>query len=127
MSLVTSGISSPRVAPIDIAVTPGSTKGRFDSTGPPMNSRIAPLDDRRDGDHLKIPRIEPRRPWRPVQLPTHPETARPPQPDRVRGEALRRAGNGRTSESETPSTRPDQLISTSRTPGEPQCAFLACG
>ncbi|MFC9635621.1 hypothetical protein ACFTY8_41935, partial [Streptomyces mirabilis] len=31
----------------------------------------------------------------------------------------RRPGNGRTNEPETPSTRPDQLISTSRTPGEP--------
>ncbi|MDO0936759.1 IS3 family transposase [Streptomyces sp. DG2A-72] len=29
-------------------------------------------------------------------------------------------GNGRTNEPETPSTRPDQLISTSRTLGEPQ-------
>ncbi|MEY9989084.1 hypothetical protein ABIE67_001116 [Streptomyces sp. V4I8] len=30
-----------------------------------------------------------------------------------------RPGNGRTNEPETRSTRPDQLISTSRTPGEP--------
>ncbi|MFD4144401.1 transposase [Streptomyces sp. NPDC058572] len=31
-----------------------------------------------------------------LQPPPHPETPRPPQPDRVRGEALRRAGSGRT-------------------------------
>ncbi|MBK3574320.1 IS3 family transposase [Streptomyces sp. MBT65] len=51
--------------------------------------------------------------------PAHPETARLPQSSRVRGEALRRPGTGQTNEPETPSTRPDQLISTSRTPGEP--------
>ncbi|MEV8057118.1 integrase core domain-containing protein [Streptomyces antimycoticus] len=52
--------------------------------------------------------------------PPHPETARLPQPDRVRGETLRQPGNGRTSEPETTSTRPDQLVSHPRTAGEPQ-------
>ncbi|MFC5200428.1 IS3 family transposase [Streptomyces kaempferi] len=46
-----------------------------------------------------------------LQLPAHPETTRLPQSGRIRGEALRQPGNGRTNESETPSTRPDQLIS----------------
>ncbi|MDX3314189.1 transposase domain-containing protein [Streptomyces sp. ME08-AFT2] len=41
------------------------------------------------------------------------------QPHRVRGEALRQPGDGRTGEPEPPSTRPDQLVSTSRTAGEP--------
>ncbi|WP_329374710.1 IS3 family transposase [Streptomyces sp. NBC_01483] len=40
-------------------------------------------------------------------------------PIELRGEALRRPGNGRTNEPETPSTRSEQLISTSHTPGEP--------
>ncbi|MCX4460711.1 hypothetical protein OOK58_53875 [Streptomyces sp. NBC_01728] len=55
-----------------------------------------------------------------LQLPVHPETARLPQPRRIRGEASRRPGNGRTNEPETPSTHPDQLISTSHTPGKAQ-------
>lgn len=59
--------------------------------------------------------------------PPHPEAARLPQPDRVRGEALRRPGSDRTSEPETTSTRSDQLVSHSRTAGEPHhgpCAAL---
>ncbi|MFJ7209933.1 hypothetical protein ACIQWR_41275, partial [Streptomyces sp. NPDC098789] len=36
----------------------------------------------------------------------------------------RRTGSDRTSEPETPSTRSDQLTSTSHTPGEPQFAVL---
>jgi hypothetical protein len=54
------------------------------------------------------------------QQPTHPRTARLPQPHRIRGAVLRRPGDGRTSEPEHPSTRLGQLISTSRTTGEPQ-------
>lgn len=46
--------------------------------------------------------------------PPHPGTARLAQSDRVRGDALRRPGSGRTSETETTPTRPDQLASRSR-------------
>ena len=55
-----------------------------------------------------------------LQPSPHPETARLSQPDRVRGEALRRPGSGRTSELETTSTRPDQPVSHTRAAGEPQ-------
>ncbi|WP_443059159.1 IS3 family transposase [Streptomyces sp. NBC_00496] len=48
-----------------------------------------------------------------------PKAPRLPQPHRVRREALRRPDNGRTSESETTSTRPDPLVSHSRAAGEP--------
>lgn len=61
-----------------------------------------------------------------VQRPSHRtasascSAARLPQLHRMRGEALRRPGNGRTSGPETPPTRLGQLISTSHAAGEPQ-------
>lgn len=60
-----------------------------------------------------------------LRQPTDPEAARLPQPHRVRGEAPRRPSGGRSSEPEHPSTRSDQLISTSRTPGEPRSTTSA--
>ncbi len=45
------------------------------------------------------------------------------EPPRIRGDAPRRTGDGQSSESETPSTCSVQIISTSRTGGEPHSAW----